>query len=189
MITYWFAVVSFIFAVLLFCGGTTVCLAGEAQMTLKRRAELAATNLAGQITQEKLARLLIDMTGDDPTAAKTAVQKLADLGATNVIVVALEYPASSVQIEAAKQLMPIANKAILPHVVSALETANGDLLKGGSEVVLANRDLKQKLLSLIENITKLDFANISVKDTDAIQNVIGTTREWMRKEKQKETKR
>ena len=163
-------------------------------LALERRAELAATGLAGRITQEELDVLLADMTGPDSAAAKEAVQRLADLGApAKLIAVALEYPAPYVRVEAAKRLKPIASRDILPDVIKALEAANADPMDGGSEAKLANRRLKRELLSLIEGITKIDLANLSAEDidaiqSDAIQNVIHAARKWMQEQEKRETK-
>ena len=149
------------------------------ESSMKQQARLAATSIEDEVPSAELEDLLTDMTGSDPMKAKKAVRRLASIGGTRVVAVALKYPASSVQIEAAKQLKRTEDKDVLPRVIAALETANADLVKGGTEVVLANRELKRNLVEVIGNITKLDFGSVSVRDTEAIQNVIESAKEWM----------
>lgn len=153
------------------------CYAGEHDMSLYQRAKRVAADVSERLPEEELQKLLVDLTGEDPSVARIAVCRFAELGATNVVVLALEYPASSVQIEAAKRLKGSKGKEVILSAVEALEAANNDLLKGGTEVILANKELKTLLVDVICDATGRDPRDVSAEDHASIQRLIDVTRQ------------
>jgi len=146
-------------------------------MILYRKAKQAASAARVRIPAAELEELLSDFAGPDPTAARVAVRRFAELGASNIVAVALEYRASSVQIEAAKHLKGTKDREVVSSAVRALEVANNDLLMGGLEVKLANNELKSLLIEVICDATGLDRRDVSVDDPESIEKFIDTVRQ------------
>lgn len=149
------------------------CYAAEHDATLHQRAKQAVSDVTGRLPEAELQKLVMDLIGSDPTVARIAVGRFAELGATNVVALALEYPASLVQIEAAKRLKGSRGKQVVLSAVDALEVANNDLLKGGTEVVIANKRLKALLIDVICDATGRDPRDVSVEDQNSVQGLIG----------------
>lgn len=154
------------------------CCSGEIDMSLYQRAKRAAADVSKSLSEEELQAMLVDLTGEDPSLARIAVCRFAELGATNLVVLALEYPASSVQIEAAKRLKGSKSKEVILAVLDALEVANNYLLKGGAEVILANKELKTLLIEIVCSATSCNPQDVSAEDCAATQKLIDVTRQY-----------
>lgn len=96
-----------------------------------------------------LARVCEDLASEKTQSALSAVDQLRKIGDTRMLLVAMKYPSRSVQIRAARGLRENGDKSMLPELIVALEKANVDRLKGGTETMLNNRELKSELVATI----------------------------------------
>ncbi len=172
-------------AVILFTGfslfACATCVhATQHEETLYQKAQRAAVALEGRLPATELQQLVLDLGGPDPQKARIAVRRFAELEENKMVALALEYPASSVRIEAARQLKGSMGREILPSVVDALERANNDLLFGGSEVSIANRQLKTLLIGVICEATGCDPREVPVEDGASVRNLIANVRQSLR---------
>ena len=140
----------------------------EGDVNLYQKAKQAAAAVKGKVPDTELEQLVVDLAGPDPVKSRIAVRRFAELGATNVIAIALEYPSSWVQIEAAKQ--------VILRAVEALELANSNLLIGGTETKIANKKVKSLLIEVICDATGCDPQDVSVTDLASVQSLIDTAR-------------
>lgn len=157
----------------------TSALAGQAMegdVNLYQKAKQAAAAVKGKVPDTELEQLVVDLAGPDPVKSRIAVRRFAELGATNVIAIALEYPSSWVQIEAAKQLKGAKGREVILRAVEALELANNYIMIGGTETKIANKKVKSLLIEVICDATGCDPQGVSVTDRASVQSLIDTAR-------------
>jgi hypothetical protein len=149
---------------------------GEAVNQWKERTEALANEMKSVIE-----KLTLELKSEDTKVVIASIRGCTAGYCSCLVAQALRYPASSVQMEAAKRLAVIGCRSDVSALVAALQAANADLLMGGSEVVIQNRELKRALLSTIQSLTSLDFSKTDVDSQDSVNEAIESSSRWLKK--------
>jgi len=148
--------------------------------SLKEEAKKISKKIIKKYGKERIISLIKDLTNENPLIAKKAIIEFTKLGEQEMVSLGLKYPSSIVKIVSAKGLREIGTKKILPSLLQALEKANSEFLKGGSEVIIENRELKKNLIETISKITGLKYESLDVDDNEAISRMIQEVKDMIK---------
>lgn len=108
-----------------------------------------------------LSKICDDLSSKNPLVANAAMDQLTQLNDKQMLLVALSYPSPVIQIRAAKSLQAIGDKSTVPELLEVLKKANKSAIKGGSDTVSWNRDLKSELIATISKLSEVKYEGSS----------------------------
>lgn len=111
----------------------------------------------GKRDPDFLSSVCADLASDNPRAALLAVDKIGELGDKQMLLIALKYPSSPVKARAARSLRDAGDKLAIPELMIALERANVDYMRGGTETILLNRELKSELVATMAKLSGVAY--------------------------------